>query len=135
MTEQQRRKQHIRAFMQVHYTDERLAQILAHAQDGRLAYTSCCCLIGARTAQHALQGKNDNWRQYSGHESPHTTISGHASSAYCDLHNGLAGFFGDRDKVRRRILIPMIRAEMRRRERLKKSEVIAHSIIQEAVNA
>src|SRR6202021_4042065 len=49
------KKGHIRAFMQNHYTDERLAQLLAHAQDGKLNYVSCCCFIGVVTADHAVQ--------------------------------------------------------------------------------
>lgn len=59
MTEQQQRKQHIRAFMQAHYTDERLAMLLAHARDGKLSYISCCCFIGIANADHALRGRSD----------------------------------------------------------------------------
>ena len=110
MTEQQKRKQHIRAFMQAHYTDERLAQLLAHAQDGKLAYCSCCCLIGIPTANHALRGECD-YRNYLGHDSPHNSLSGDASSAYANIALG-------EDSIRRRILIPMIRAEMKRRAAL-----------------
>jgi hypothetical protein len=39
-------KQALRAFMQQHYTDERLAMLLAHAESGKLSFTSCCCFIG-----------------------------------------------------------------------------------------
>jgi hypothetical protein len=46
----------IKNFMQDHYTDERLAELLAHAQDGKLAFMSCCCFIGIPIADHALQG-------------------------------------------------------------------------------
>ena len=46
-------------FMRRHYSDERLAMLLAHAEDGRLVYQSCCCFIGVATADHALQGKLD----------------------------------------------------------------------------
>jgi hypothetical protein len=116
MTAQQERKQHIRAFMQAHYTDERLAQLLAHAQDGKLAYLSCCCLIGVRSAKHALQGRNNDWNTYSGHGKMSDTAvpgSGLASNAYA----WLCGPIYD-DAKRRRILIPMIRAEMKRRAAL-----------------
>lgn len=41
------------------YTDERLAMLLAHAQDGKLEFASCCCLVGIPTADHALQGKSN----------------------------------------------------------------------------
>lgn len=39
------------------YTTERLTAYLAHAQDGRVFYSSCCCFIGGATADHALQGR------------------------------------------------------------------------------
>lgn len=48
-------KGHIRAFMRNHYTDERLAMLLAHARDGKLAYVTCCCFVGIPTADHALR--------------------------------------------------------------------------------
>ena len=38
------------------YTDEKLAALLAPAEDGKLSYVSCCCLIGVPTAGHALRG-------------------------------------------------------------------------------
>jgi len=117
MTKQQERKQVIRKFMREFYTDERLAQLLAHAQDGKLTYCSCCCLIGLRTAQHALEGANENWIAYAEHESPHNALSGDASEAYCNLGIG-------NDPKRRRILIPMIRAEFKRRGMLAKREVV-----------
>lgn len=46
----------ISSFLQTAYTDERLAALLAHAQDGKLSYWSCCCFIGIPTAVHALRG-------------------------------------------------------------------------------
>lgn len=49
-------KQICRAFLQEHYTDERLAMLLAHAEDGKLSYFSCCCFIGTATSDHALRG-------------------------------------------------------------------------------
>lgn len=52
-TRMQGLKKPIREFMQKHYTDERLAQLLAHAQDGKLSYWSCCCFIGIPTAVHS----------------------------------------------------------------------------------
>ncbi|MCI0526562.1 MAG: hypothetical protein L0Y56_03795, partial [Nitrospira sp.] len=48
----------LRAYMQQHYSDEKLAALLAHARDGKLAYHSCCCFIGIATADHALRGFN-----------------------------------------------------------------------------
>lgn len=121
MTAQQERKRHIRAFMQAHYSDERLAQLLAHAQDGKLAYASCCCFAGAATADHALKGKQEEYTQ------PHywramMQLAGAAAAgvAYAELCGVVRYTNPDSaDEVRRRILIPMIRAEIRRRERAK----------------
>ncbi|SRR5581483_3686563 len=103
-------KQHLRAFMRAHYTDERLAALLAHARDGKLVFGSCCCFIGSATADHALKGAEHYcWRE------PHLalarTLCGayHAEQAYKYIARG--------DIRRRRIIIPMIRAEMKRRER------------------
>ncbi len=125
--------------MRVHYTDERLAQLLAHAQDGKLAYNSCCCFVGIAfwPGDHPFALNMERM----GHINPTHESDGKAASGGQkaeDAYNSLwvpGRFEEDMDAKRRRILIPMIRAEMRRRERLKKSEVIAHSIIQEAVNA
>ncbi len=114
MTKQQERKQYIRAFMRAHYTDERLAQLLAHAEDEKLSYTSCCCFIGIVTADHALRsdhrasmwdaGPQDHYRR-----AQKLDFERRAENAY----QGLASLEGD--PKRRRILIPIIRAEMRRR--------------------
>lgn len=115
MTEQQVRKGHIRRFMQAHYTDERLAMLLAHTQDGKLAYNSCCCFVGIPfwPGDHALAG----YFERMGKINPlHNTTLGaarmDADLAYANL--------GSEDPDRRRILIPMIRAEQRRRELLAK---------------
>ena len=54
------RKLEIREFMRKHYTDERLAMLLAHARDGKLNFSSCCCFIGIATADHALRSEDLN---------------------------------------------------------------------------
>jgi hypothetical protein len=102
------RKQAIRNFMQAHYTDERLAMLLAHAQQGKLAYVSCCCFIGIPTADHPLCEKRVDYTQ------PHyirALLSIGQAPPYAEL--------GPTDVERRRILIPMVRAEVRRRDKLR----------------
>lgn len=47
----------ISSFLQTAYTDAQLAALLAHAQDGKFSYMSCCCFIGITTADHALRGE------------------------------------------------------------------------------
>jgi hypothetical protein len=108
-------KQTIRAFMREHYTDERLAMLLAHAQSGRLAYMSCCCFIGIPTADHALQGESGGIYSTTRHyiRAAILPLAREAESAYCNL----AECEGDQQRIRR--LIPIIKAEMRRRERLR----------------
>ncbi len=105
--------------MQAHYSDEKLAALLAHARDGKLEYHSCCCFIGVTTATHAL-GMGGLYSH--SHYLEALKLSGgcEADNAYCYLH--MDRFPSDEvrrriDEVRRRILIPMILAEFRRRER------------------
>ena len=121
-------KQVIRDFMRTHYTDERLAMLLAHAQNGQLAFNSCCCFVGVTSAQHKLIS---TWPVFVGgvyvsHGGPtYTGIAGgrEASIAYrCLMHGTQTGSFAGLDRndpQRQRILIPMIKAEMRRREKLR----------------
>ena len=109
-------KTEIRRFMQEQYSDERLAMLLAHAQEGKLAFYSCCCFAGIPSAIHSLRGRED--RDFAGH----AALDFLASDAYATL--AMAGnkpivWNGEIDDAkRRRILIPMIRAEQLRRERL-----------------
>lgn len=111
-------KVYIRQFMREHYSDERLSWLLAHAQSGRLSYNSCCCFIGIPNAPSAALA---------------TGIGGesHSSQHYNDVH-GRPGYWeaergfihlGSGDRAKRRILIPMIRAEMKRREKLRVASV------------
>jgi hypothetical protein len=137
MTAQQERKRIIRGFMREHYTDERLAMTLAHARDGKMSYYTCCCLVGLATPEipHALQGRLVG--MYT-HENAPSDIIVHirlrdalclpctgADLAYRELtHNDhLEG-----EAIRRRILIPIIRCEMRRRSHLRQFEELPDSI-------
>lgn len=119
MTAKQEQKQVIRRFMQDHYTDERLAMLLAHAQSGRLSYASCCCFAGVSNAPHALRTAKDRSYSYVAHGIPDWG----ASAAYgllVPLLTNMRHTYDPSeaaDTIRRRILIPMIRAEMRRRDR------------------
>lgn len=122
MTAQQERKQHIRAFMRAHYTDERLAQLLAHAQDGKLDFYSCCCFIGIATATHAIRARLDRETDFDNPEAQHLFVArelpgaDQAEDAFRKLCGGL---YGDREPDKgRRVLIPIIRAEMKRRSAL-----------------
>jgi hypothetical protein len=111
-------KQAIRRFMRENYTDERLAMLLAHARDGKLMYDSCCCFIGIPTAKHALATKVNGQSTYA----IGTSEWDHWIMVSRRLPNALTVEYaykrlGRDDTDRRKILIPIIRAEMRRRER------------------
>lgn len=119
MTEQQARKRDMRAFIQTQYSDERLAMLLAHARDGKLAYFSCCCLIGIVTTRHPLRGRQQTVGAEDGcnqHRITHFQQAyslPYAEKAHC------AYAYYENDIIRRRVLIPIIRAEMWRREKLR----------------
>jgi len=119
-------KKGIRAFFP-NYTTERLAAYLAHAQDGKVFYSSCCCFIGGATADHALRGRCDT-NDYSHYEAAKNLPGAdRAEAAFFDLgrpnYKHPIGTDGVKDEAqRRRVLIPMIKAELWRRG--KQAEVI-----------
>lgn len=120
-------KQAIRAFWP-NYSDEQAVALLAHAMDGKFGFSSCCCLIGVPTADHALQeaGGLDPLAQQGVDVSHYNRarqlpLAGQAEDGFY--------FLGDfpHDKewtedsgVNRRLrrFIPMIKAELRRRARI-----------------
>jgi hypothetical protein len=110
----------VRQFLQTAYTDERLAWLLAHARSEKLAYRSCCCLVGVVTAPHPLQGETTMFDAIHPHYVIAKGLAGaqEAERAYCALgYVGNGWLSSPREDLRRRRLIPLIRAEMRRRER------------------
>lgn len=102
------------------YTDEKLAALLAHCEDGRLSYASCCCFAGIPTATHALQGENfdqdnDHW------DMPGDQAYWAADIAYSRLAND--------DVARREKLIPLIRSEMNRRDSLRSQPEVSEVVM------
>jgi hypothetical protein len=113
-------KRAIRQFLRTSYSDERLTWLLAHAQSGKLAYQSCCCLIGVATADHGLCGKVDLSQSTPRHYELARMLPGakDAEMAFWELgYVGGSRLHKSSDELRRRRLIPMIRAVMRARER------------------
>jgi hypothetical protein len=112
-------KKAIRAFFP-NYTTERLTAYLAHAQDGKVVYSSCCCFIGGATADHALRDRcdtNDHRHYQAAKNLPGADL---AEAAFFDLgrphYKDPVGMDGLKDDAqRRRVLIPMIKAELWRR--------------------
>ena len=113
-------KQAIRQFLQTAYTDERLAWLLAHARNGKLAYRSCCCLVGIVTAPHALQTETTILETVHPHYLSAKALAGapQAERAYCAMgYIANTSFAVSRDDLRRRRLIPMVMCEIRSREK------------------
>lgn len=114
-------KKHLRAYLQTAYSDEQLAMLLAHARDSKLSFYSCCCFIGIPTADHALKGHIG----YGYGTAPHyQTARGAygaalAEQAFCQVGWKLSKTRTGEDAARQRFLIPMVRAEMWRRARLR----------------
>lgn len=113
--------ENIKAFLQTAYTDEKLAALLAHAQDGKLSYNSCCCLIGIPTAQHSLKGNLaviapplGGWPKDCFHANESREMLAWARDAEIEF-----GELGENDAERCSGLIPLILAEMERRELLR----------------
>ena len=114
-------KGHIRAFLKL-YPDDRLAALLAHAQDGKLSFLSCCCLVGSINAPHALQGSDYN--PYTARHViearllPGATLAEIAYNRIAWARPELLDLGRGGDPLRLRRLIPMIRSEMRLRDRI-----------------
>ena len=106
----------IKAFLREQYTDERLAMLQAHIEDGKFVFQSCCCLIGIPTADHALRG--EYWVHAQGAE--HYSAARHLPGAI-EAENEMMWIGGDgalpTDRQRREALLPLVIEEMERRER------------------
>lgn len=93
---------------------EKICAVLAHAEDGKLAYMSCCCLIGCFTADHALRPSyeielpHDTGHLFKAKKMPHGKA---AEAQFNRLWKG-----NDGDAIRRHRIIPLLRYELRRRE-------------------
>ena len=67
--ELQKHKNIVRQFIQVQYTNQRLAMLIDHLRSGAFNYASCCCLIGIPTSNHRnrqLRGHGMSGPRFSG---------------------------------------------------------------------
>ena len=118
----------IQSFMQNHYTDQRLAALLAHAQDGKLIYNSCCCFIGIATAEHALASKIPP-DDLSFFPNPHHYHMARELEGAVEAEREFLRLAAnktedeERNEQRRTALIPMILEEMDRRAKLRSTPV------------
>jgi hypothetical protein len=115
-------------FLQTAYTDENLAALLAHAQDDKLSFCSCCCLIGVTNAPHALRGYVAEFAQ--GRVLPAESTHHQAvrvSSELAAIAEADFAYLGSSDEERRERLIPLVEAEIARREQIREHE--AQSVV------
>lgn len=113
-------------YMRHHYSDADLSALLAHAEDGKLSYFSCCCFIGVPTADHALRGMIEGSAASQAHYRkaemlPDANDAELAFNALCG--RGFGADWAAQDARRRELLIPLIRAEMDRREKERSSSI------------
>lgn len=107
----------IRDFLKTAYSDIALIKVLDHSRNGGMSYYSCCCLIGAATADFPLHKMNCG-----GLGGPHPDSS-LADLAHWKVARALPNARGAEmafqeigsDELRRTRLIPLILAEIRRR--------------------
>lgn len=109
-------------FMRENYSDERLSWLLAHAEDGKLAYRSCCCFIGIVTADHELATYRPGpWTEEhlkAARWLPHAIDAEYEFSRLGDKFMEV----DKQDAARRATIIPLIEAEIARRDALKREE-------------
>lgn len=104
-------KQTLRQFMREQYTDGRLVQLLDMARGGQLKFMSCCCFIGIVTENHHADQTLSG-----GHLAAARRIPGAVEAE--DAFMYLSERWFQSDVTRRKLIIPMVLAELRRRGRL-----------------
>lgn len=135
--EMRKRKEVIRKFLQNSYGDEELSILLAHMQEGNFKFHSCCCFIGIATikkADHAVgKYKRSDGLEMPAHYVKAKKIPGsHAAENAVRLlpdGEGMGQYTEEGDRRRIRILIPMVRAEIRRRDRLVQSKQVEEASV------
>jgi hypothetical protein len=110
------------------YADENLAALLAHAEEGRLSFVSCCCLTGIPTADHALVGKQIPVGDHFEEALRVLPNAGEANAAFALFFDDPTPTGEGWDAQRRAKLIPLIKAEFERRARLR-AEVEAAELV------
>jgi hypothetical protein len=115
-------KQTIRDYFRTAYSDEQLAELLDYTRAGKLRFMSCCCVAGFVTRAEGMAPlEPDQSMNYHSNGEFHILGDnpqwGVVSEAFNILARYESGCDDRRDAKRRRILIPMILAEIRRRQR------------------
>jgi len=93
-------------------SDSELTTLQAHCEDGKLSYMSCSCLIGSRTANHALGTAGDYCIEVSHmDEARLMPYAADAEREFKDLGNPGDGVTSWSDELRRERLMPLIVSE------------------------
>src|SRR5579864_3836572 len=115
-------------------SDPQLAALYAHCQDGKLSFLCCCCFIGSATADHPLKsGQDFGWLVPGAHYRVAKALpyAAEAEAEYYDLGGPRFLFWIIRPKIdhpkypqlhemrRRKRVLPIIHAEIMRRERMR----------------
>lgn len=119
-------KGEIRPFLAAHYSDFALARLLVSARDGTLRFNSCCCFIGQAALAHTESVFDSDTRRIHGvahYNHAKAFLRGAIGAEQAYLKLGYEKHWFDcsakhRDSLRRRRLIPILKAEIRRRMRL-----------------
>jgi hypothetical protein len=117
-------KQLIRLWISERFSDERLAEVYAFNQDGRMRYCSpCCCLRGVTEAERLHDFDEACDRQH--YIRLNTAEGVEAELAYNVLGNVAAHRPNFGDGLRQRRLSAILRAQMRIRSRARQQELVA----------
>lgn len=128
-------KQDIREFIQQQFTDEKLASVYAFNRDGKMEfYNTCSCLMGVTLSDHLHHKKcpdSIDRNGFKGHyrKAQILPLANAAEIAYGQLGYPLGSSYKNEDKLdlglRRRLrLSAILRAEMRRRDRIRASKMV-----------
>lgn len=111
-------------YMRQNYNDLQLVALLDHAGSGQLSYFSCTCFIGLPPAVEA--GAELHGKSCMGSLSCKRTYASEARRDIPEANAAEDAFFalGASEEERRAKLIPLIRAEIDRRSRLRSEPTI-----------
>ena len=105
----------IRNYFQTAYSDDALAELLDYARAGKLRFYSCCCIAGFPLRPSGLKPLElDEPMNF--HRSGFHSL-GLSENPSVEFVSNAFHRLGDDDDVRCRRIIPMIKAEIRRRTR------------------
>ncbi len=139
-TELRRSKQIVRAWVSVKFSDEKLAGVVAFNADAKMTFRNPCgCLMGVTHSDRLHEGQDCNREHYwlarredLAQTRPFAAFFpayrvGKTEKAYNFLgfSAGFSSCFGD-DQLRRRRFSALLRAETRRRDRLRPSATPVH---------